>query len=96
MLFKEYHILLFFQKDFFFTSYNDEKLKKSKKIKNIEDNIVKDVRNLFTLKTKQMTPQLKTKETYLDQKKKMKQSKTEQVEILGTILNIKGKIIKNW
>ena len=43
-----------------------------------------------------MTPQLKTKETYLDQKKKMKQSKTEQVEILGTILNIKGKIIKNW
>ena len=56
MLFKEYHILLFFQKDiFFFTSYNDEKLKKLKKIKkikNIEDNIVNDVRNLFTLKTK--------------------------------------------
>ena len=43
----------------------------------LEDNIIKDVRNLFRLK------------------KKMKESKTEYLEILGTFLSRKRKTIIN-
>ena len=35
---------------FFFTTYNDENIQGLKKTKKIEDNIIKDVRNLFRIK----------------------------------------------
>ena len=41
------------------TKYDDEKFKASKRLKKSEENIIKDVRNLFRLKTKLMTAQLK-------------------------------------
>ena len=37
-----------------------------KKTKKIEDNIIKDVKNLFRLKTKQFTLRLKMQEIFLD------------------------------
>ena len=37
-----------------------------KKTKKIEDNIIKDVINLFKLKTKQLTLRLKMQEIFLD------------------------------
>ena len=55
-----------------------------------EENIIKDVRNLFrlgNLKKKQLVLQLKTKDTFLDQKNKIKQLKIEHLEILETFLD---------
>ena len=37
-----------------------------KKTKKIEDNIIKDVKNLFRLKMKQLTLRLKMQEIFLD------------------------------
>ena len=52
-------------------------LGEQKTLLELEDNIIKDVRNLFRLK------------------KKMKESKTEYLEILGTFLSRKRKTIIN-
>ena len=60
-----------------------------------EENIIKDVRNLFRLeklKKKQFIPQIKISKISLDQKKKIKQLKTEQLQILETLLDQRNKI----
>ena len=42
-----------------------------------EENVMKDIRNLFRLKKNKTTLQLKISENFLDKKKKLKQLKVE-------------------
>ena len=62
-----------------------------------EENIIKDIRNLFRLINKnKITLELKIQEIFLDQKKKLKQLKVEYLEILRIFLSIKKKKIYNY
>ena len=55
-----------------------------------EENIYKDIRNLFRLKKKKKPAlQLKIEQIFLDQKNKLKQLKLEYLEILRIFLRMK-------
>ena len=68
-------------------------LEKRKELKNIkrEDDIIKDVKNLFRLRNE--IEHLKILEIFLNFIKEIKQQKTEWLGILGIILSRKKKII---
>ena len=54
----------------FFSQHLMIKRSRLKNTKKIEDNIIKDVKNLFRLKMKQLTLRLKMQEIFLDWKNK--------------------------
>ena len=65
------------------------------KDKKIEDNIIKDVRNLFRLKKEIDDTTVKDIRNLFRLIKKIKQLNIELLEIFGTFLSMKKKIIIN-
>ena len=61
----------------------------------MEDNIIKDVRNIFRLKKEIDDTTIKDKRNLFRLKKENEVIKTEQLEILATFLSMKKKIITN-